>query len=341
MDTKKQQCALIWITRQGLYLYVQNELYQYAFSPDVVQYLDVVNESQFQMQLESFFLQHIHTPLHIYVIIGPDALTEKEFPLSYHFEDVQAFFDLVPYEQILSKLWKGDGLYKAYAFNADIYYRLQSAVQKTGSTIDSVIPYFITGQTTFTPQTIPLILKKADAFIHENMIVSDSSTNALFEQVSPETRPKEQKSILPILLPVLFFLILVFIAVVILNRQPEKKSINANIAPPIPRNTSPSPVATQSAKLKNAVSIKISYPTAASESAGRLRDRFVMTGYSNITLNESPLLNAQTTLVLIKATVSPALREELSNIIIKISPSPIIQDSDTISNDVDISLKSP
>lgn len=213
--------SVLWLTKTGFQLYIsgQKSMLSFPFLPESVRYFDVIDEEKFLNQLEVFVILNKLSLLNTYFIISPEALMEKEF-VKGNEDLINQFIEVIPYELVFSKkLVKATSVVVA-CFNAVFYQLIDSVWQKNGSQMKAVLPYFSVDQTKFDLQTVALILKKGDSLKKESMISNqeDDEGNLL----SPDDQPKnEEKSILPVVLPIFAILIVVLIFFILKQSKPS------------------------------------------------------------------------------------------------------------------------
>lgn len=239
---QSRRSAVLWLTRQGFQLYIngQKALLSFNFSPESVKYFDVVEEEKFLNQLELFMTQNSLNFLDTYFIIASEALLEKEF-VSGRDDLVNQFIEVVPYEMVFSKKKVMQKSVLVSCFNAVFYQLINTVWVKHGCQIKLVLPYSYVGQTKFDIQSAILILKKADSLKNESMV--SAQENEAGELLVVDSQPKNQeKSTLPIILPVFLILILI-LAFMIFNslktpalRQPLTSPTPTTIIIPTPTN---------------------------------------------------------------------------------------------------------
>ena len=219
--------ALLWLTKTGFYLYINGSasLLNFQFLPESVKYFDVFDESKLTTQLELFIKQNNLSSLQIYFAVSPEVIVEKELT-STDKTQVDNFLDLVPYEQILFKSIKKAKTSLVIAFNADFYRIIAGVFEKYNSKIVTVLPYILLGSPVFSLQSASSLLKKADSLKSETMVSYNIGENENADIATVENFSKvEEKSSLPILLPVFLILIVVLVIVIIISRLQQTPTI--------------------------------------------------------------------------------------------------------------------
>lgn len=232
-NQQHKQIAIMWLTRQGFSLLVtgQSSLLTSAFTEDAVKYFDIINEAKFQSEIIQFITEHNLTNLRIFIVAAPDTLIESLVPSPVdRATNEKQFLDLVPYENVYSKLFDEEKNVRFVAMNADIYVNLKNAFEQKNNDVESVIPYFATGQNIFSLSLAQSLSSKLDLFSKNNIVnipTFQESNPALPNQNSQDQKPK---SSLPLLLGVFGVLLLVLVVVIITQLKPAQ--------PPKPSQTS-------------------------------------------------------------------------------------------------------
>jgi len=341
----QKQPGIIWFTRSGFSLYTPalKSIVKLVFPPEVVDYLEVVDEAKLQQLIQSFISQYKLPELRIYLIIGPDALIEKELlpipPITEN-EEEKRILDSMPFENIYSKKYVLDKKIKIACFNANFYQVFLSVFEKTDWQIESVSPYFATGQKDFNETLAASLLKKPEILTQENFI-----NTAIYGTDSEKENKNNQqkKSSLPILLGVFFCLLVVLTIFIIiftkksatsLKPNPEKStSIQPNLltTPKTQLTTIP---ATQSADLKSQLKIKLLTPPNQLSQANIIKNSLIQLGYKNIIINETDSINTEQSFLITKSSLSPVYKEQIFTKLKQLLPTIVIQENNDISEEV-------
>lgn len=338
----QKQPGIIWLTRSGFFLYtsVLKSIVNLIFPPDVVNYLEVIDETKLQQLIQSFINQYKLPEQRVYLIIGPDALIEKEMlsgqPGTEN-EEEKRILDSMPFENIYSKKYVSDKKIKIACFNANFYQVLQSAFEKSGWQIESVSPYFITGQTNFNETLAIFLLKKPEILTQENIIKT-----AIFgtDADKENNKNKQKKSFLPLLIGV-FLGLLAILAVILIIRLIQKPKLtqkdSTSIRPTLsvtPKFTQITNSATQSASLKTQLKIKILTPPGQLPQANIIKNNLTQLGYKNINTEETESLNTEKSFLFIKSSLSPVYKEQVFTKLKQLLPTIVIQENNDIQEDI-------
>lgn len=216
-NTRKN--IIIWFTKDGFVFFIEGlpSLLTFAFTPDTVKYLDVLDEIKFLAQLEAFLVQNKIDSVAAYFIVDQNASIENYF-VKNNEKVLTDFLENIPYEDVISKISeKGDSMH-AIGFNGAFYQLLNSALDKHNSLIEAVLPYILMPETKLTLQNGLTILKKATSLRTESMVTRSSapqSENSTPLLVTAQKDASQSKSTLPYLIPVFVILVGVLIYLIV------------------------------------------------------------------------------------------------------------------------------
>ncbi|MDO8609917.1 MAG: hypothetical protein Q7R95_05175 [bacterium] len=346
MKNNQKRKAILWLIHQGFYLLVENQtqMLSFAFTTESVRYLDVINELKLQEQIQQFIQQNKLDYLRIYMVIGSDALLEKNLQSVTEptkSDEEKQFLDLVPFENIYSKTWLKDKSIKIIAFNADIYKNIETVLRKNNGNILSVIPYFLTGQNTPSLITMQDLLKKNEIFKQENMINNNVFKDNLDGNIDISNKPNKPKSQLPLLLGVFGILIVVITVLIISQTQSPSKiasqtiKASSNISPTIYLNQNSS--ASTSAKLRDQIKIKIMNGSGIKTLPNDIIVQLKELGFKQIEATESGQISATNNLIIFKPDIDTKIRTEVLNQLGKILSNINSQNNASIDSDIIIS----
>lgn len=114
------------------------------FPPDTVSDLDIVNKDKFT-QILNFFIQNaLQKSMFELALVFSAQTTFEKILIPTLSKDADALFaeftSMVPFEEVLSKLYKENKQIKGYAVNKTFYELLADTFDKNGSTINLVLP---------------------------------------------------------------------------------------------------------------------------------------------------------------------------------------------------------
>ncbi len=149
-ETRKDEKALIFITRQGLQ-YIggsSKNILSLAFDPKIVLDLDVIDEVALEVQVANFISQNKLVPVPVMFLFAENAsfyqdIKEEDTPkVKLIKED---FVNSVPFETLLTKVYKMRIGAKIVSINEGLYRVIASSFETKGFLSLGVIPALIVG----------------------------------------------------------------------------------------------------------------------------------------------------------------------------------------------------
>jgi len=228
-NSAKKIPGIIWLYKNGfdLDLVGFNHPIKYVFAPEVMTYLEIIDEVKLETSVSAFITQNRLPPCDLIMVLAPDVLFEKEFlnlPADQIKNSVQKFTDTVPFENIYSKTWSTGGKLRLVVFNSDIFNSLKNIFEKLGSGIRIAIPYFavpyfLAGKNQLNQETTVSLINKGeslrqDSIMDNPLIIEDtSSENGNSSQPSGKPVKKNSKKDL-MLIGIFLILMIVFFAAI-------------------------------------------------------------------------------------------------------------------------------
>jgi hypothetical protein len=202
MDFNKRQQAFLYLGRDKFDFYGTGfgNVLTFPFSQITIRDLEILNDVQFQAEIEQFIQQNNIPAENITLIFAPTVLFEKDIVTTSVPEDTQKFLDSVPFENILSNTVPIENGVRVFAANKSFYEIFQTTFSKNGSIIETVIPYFVFGQDyaildTLDAQTASSILKRIDSVKKLTMMQSktDQTKTQGTSEIKNESNKKQAK----------------------------------------------------------------------------------------------------------------------------------------------------
>jgi len=195
-SNQKKQFGVMWLNKSSFSLYTESILQpvQHIFSENIVNYLEIIDEVQFETDMDFFIQQSKLPPTNFVLVLAQDMLFEKEFSTAESIQINSAerqFVDSVPFENVNSKTWRSEDKLHMAAFNADFYSYIKMSLEKAGSSITAVIPYFAVEKNQLDQDAIDSIntlVKKHEALKQANFI---DSLPVVGETNPNENQPKK------------------------------------------------------------------------------------------------------------------------------------------------------
>lgn len=354
MDKKtEQQLAILWLVKNGFYLYIAGaqSIISLGFPDNIIKYLDVVDENKLQ-ELIASFIEHYKLPqLSIYMIIGSDALIEKDIPLKAENNSIdpeKVIMDSMPFENIYSKIVVENNTKKIIAFNADLYLALNRSFQKFGSNIVCVTPYYVTGQKSFSSDKILAIMNNLTLIKQESIVSNTIFSGDQENNQANNTNPKKPKNYTLVYSLPIFGILLIILTILVIKQMtapPAAKPTNillptiTELSPTL--NTipaSPSASASLSAVLKDKLKIKIYVSPDQKDKINLVKQELIKSGYLHIEINDNNSTNSSKNFILVKSSIPNLTRDELTKIVSNFYPLISVQENNTIVEDIAISI---
>lgn len=150
MEFNKKQPALLYLDKNGFYFYEPGlqGVISLAFLETSVKDMDVINGASLMNQIKGFIEQYRIIPSLITIVLSPNITFEKEIvglPLEEQEEQIKKFIDTIPFESTLTKNYPIDKGVKVIGCNEDMFQELKISFEKSGFTIENVVPYQLLG----------------------------------------------------------------------------------------------------------------------------------------------------------------------------------------------------
>ncbi len=141
------------------------------FSENIISALDVLSPTEFEKQIKSFVDLNKLNPAGIVVILSSNVLFEKDIvdvPVEKQTEEVEKFLDVVPFDNIATKLIPLQKGVRISAVNKDLCNAIATGFEKCGFKIESFVPYEelqpeIMQMAALDGPTLTVIMKKIDS----------------------------------------------------------------------------------------------------------------------------------------------------------------------------------
>lgn len=269
MDFSQKQTIVCYIDKNKALFYqdVDGSMLKMDFPPDIISDQELSGREKFEYLIESFLETNKLGKGNIIFIYAPDIAIEKDFPdelAGNKNEEIQKFINMIPFEEVLSKIYKLNKKTKVVAINQEIYESIKNIFAKKNFSVLAIIP------STVLQETVAELSMNIDLAFIANKIYSlkqYSMVNAgeLSNQNTKEkpSLAKKQKVRMYFLLSVFAILLFVLIIILIINLLPKNSSKNLPvIQPPL----SPSPTL----PVVNPKSIPVIQPSISSPSGSSI-----------------------------------------------------------------------
>lgn len=267
----REHPIIIFLDRSGFIIYQEtlSNVWQFPFSQELVENLDVINREQLVNSIESFIQTNKVIPSSVIIILSdsvlfqkdlapklpnpePQANTEENLSLQSQSTDkphidldykeeqekeIKNFLDTVPFEDILAKVINNT---RIVAVNKDLLEALIFPFKKIGCGVDAIVPGFMYQQYVdfsqgLSPDTARIILQQADLLKLGNMLTDQQAVIVETQQDSggryqeEQEKPKNLRQL--ILITAFVFLIVILIVVYLTLGKSQTPPPKKNIPP--------------------------------------------------------------------------------------------------------------
>lgn len=269
MDISNKQAIACYIDSNKILFYqgATGSMISLEFPPDVISFLDLVHKEKFEQLIEDFIKQNNIVGGNVILVYSSTAAFEKDFqeddPTKEDTE-IQKFIDLVPFEDVLSKIYKLNKKTKVVAINNRVYESIRIVLEKSNFLVYAVVPASVLSETIpELSQTMDLgtILRKIDSLKQYSLITGSEVNNQALEK-KPETK-KQNKRLYAFggVFGILLIVLIAMIANNLLSKPPAKSSGQIGAPPPV----LPKPTSLETSQ-QNAVPAVIETPATPSSS---------------------------------------------------------------------------
>lgn len=149
MENTKKQNAIFYIDLgKGFFLGSNARgTLQVDFPPDTFADGDLINKEKFLLLLQAFIQTNKIEPCPLILVFSKSISFEKEFEENTVSEKSEAeiteFIELVPFEDVLSKIYKLNNKKRAIAFNRELFENVNYGFEREKFTVVSAVPYSV------------------------------------------------------------------------------------------------------------------------------------------------------------------------------------------------------
>jgi len=237
--------AVLYVEAQRIGLYKGNGQILWMDIPEtVVHNFEVISKSELNTLIRNFMGSQAVKDVSLIMIFSQAIAFEKDFaelPLEEKEIHSKEFFESVPFERMLSRVYPYQNGSKAIAINRDLYESLRDVFEQLGFQVLSAVPgYVLTmmGFDTFDVDTAKQIIKKEDAIKQQTMILIRQPARNM-QQQEEELAKKHT----PLILFIFFVFLGIVLAITIFILQSEApKKASPTIVPVVPAPTSALPI---------------------------------------------------------------------------------------------------
>ena len=317
--------VILFLKRDSLELYLadndgpKNRL---QFPPEIIKYEEIISEAKFESLITSFLQKELAPNQKVTILLSPNILFQKTISSqdkAIQESEDKKFRDEIPFDASKTAIVKvptTTGL-NLIATNKKLYLSIISAVEKTNSQVEAVLPltlFGITKELQLTKDDIAQVFKNPKLVNAGNFLLAQQDTDPQIDQEAPKSFLKNNKNILFII----FAALIVISGITFVFIKQKKQSVSPKKEAEITQATlSPTPAeeSTTSAEMegisKDVLKIQILNGTGVAGQAQDLADLLKSDGFGNFTLGNSTTADNTQTTVSFKNTVAQSVKNNL------------------------------
>ena len=250
MDFSEKQTIVCYIDRDKALFYqdVNGSMLQMDFPQDIIFDQELTGGGKLEHLIESFLETNKLGKGNILFIFAPSVTIEKDFPdelAQNKNEEIQKFIDMVPFEEVLSKIYRLNKKTKVVAINHEIYESIKNIFAKKNFLILGIIPSTVL-QETFTElsSNIDLAFIASKIYSLKQYYIVDEG-KLINQDTKEKSGLKKQNTRMYILIVIFAILLFIFIILVITKFFPKNSSRDLPIMQPLPSPTPSIPAVNQ------------------------------------------------------------------------------------------------
>ncbi len=275
--TIKEHPIIIFLDRKGFIIYQDtlSNVWQFPFSQELVQNLDVINKVELVNSIGSFIQTNKVIPSSVIIILADSVIFQKDITSlqknqevglpseedktinkpqidfgnkEQQEKEIKNFLDSVPFEEILAKVVNNTRL---VATNKDLLEGVVHSFKKIGCSVEAIVPAFMYQQYIDFSQGLSqnvakIILQQGDLLKLGNMLTNQQAVDAKQDpNDQPQNVPKEKPNNTRqfILISIFVFLIIVLVIVYLISRSTSQTPSKENVLQPLESQSFVTPTA--------------------------------------------------------------------------------------------------
>lgn len=327
--------GIIYLDSNRLMLYTSSgRVLPLDLPREVVSDFEITSKEKLSVLIKEFVQSKEVDPCNLVAVFSPSLCFEKNFPeLPTEQKEGQTrdFFDAVPFERILSRVYPFEKGSKAIAVNREYFDAFSDIFAQLGFQFYAVIPAYaltLLGIKSLDPKSAAGLMNRVDAIKQQTMILIRQQPRSLQEQEEQLAREHT-----PLILFIFFLFIIVVIAVtfVVLNRQSAQNRQPARVTTQLASSTPQASLAPATPGVtvvqKSEVTVKILAGESKTEDAEQLLATISEAGYEQVQVEPSLSTRARI-LVSLSTLLAPALKQELIQLVEEFSSDAVLQETD-------------
>ena len=215
-----KQNGVIWFDKTGLSIYLENKPFlRLNFTPDIFSNLEIIDKIKLENLIRAFIKQNSLTYLTFVLILTPDILFEKVWPINQ--TEVQKkeetdFIESIPFENTITHSWIKDNNKKVIATNNDYILTLKQVFQKDNGHLIGAYPYSMFGANVRN-ESVSNILKQVSSLKFDNLYDESKEPKIPKSPQEIEKAKNTDKSLMPVLI-VIFVVLIGLLAFIMLRK---------------------------------------------------------------------------------------------------------------------------
>ncbi|MCL4338332.1 LytR C-terminal domain-containing protein [Patescibacteria group bacterium] len=359
MKPAKQRPAIVYLNRQQLIFFGSTitSPIKLDIPETVVHNMEIINRDEFNILIKAFIEFYKIMPSRLIVVISHDIYFEKDFP---HLKEnvvsdnMQQFLDMIPFENIASRLYHLETISKIIAGNKEVYSSIKMAFEAKGFAIEAIIPEFILEKyidmkNGINAEVFKSMIDKFDYFKAENM--SDTKEEIVPKQ-SLESKPTDNQENpnknLPFLIGLFAILVIALLILLLKSSSTLVPSVKKTlVTPPVTNQITLSPSTappSQQLSLDNTASgssqqnlkyinIQIQNGSGIPNGADLAKSRLQEAGFTNIVSQDVGILATAKTFIVFSKNLPIQIKQTITETISQIYKDVATQDTEGIKYD--------
>lgn len=218
--------AILYLTRDHLYLYEGGAVLSLEFPSNLVKDLDVIDRDGFYNLVTSFIVNNKIVAAQIFFVLSEAVCFSKDFPITAPVTPVatieaavKEFIDAIPFSSVVSKIYKSPVMTRVVGSNQDLIDTIFSAFENKGFGISALVPSSVFPDfgivNDLTIDKAQIVLNKKEIAVVNSMV---GERTVKEQQLATSQTAVPKNKLLPYLIGVFAILIIVLVILVLMPR---------------------------------------------------------------------------------------------------------------------------
>lgn len=240
MEPIKKQTAIFYLKKDEGILYI-NKLSRpitVNFPKDVIDNLEVINKEKLQIFIQSFIKKHNILPTKMLFVLDKNVTFEKDIEGNSSFEqdeETGKFLDIVPFEKLLSRVFKKKENTKVIATNRELCEELMNSFEQEKFTVSAVVPV------SMLDEIIPPLKKEFDGKLalskiatlkHYSLLETPDNQEKLIKYEKPEVKSRQFIALVSTFALLLVILVILIFTQVFMSSPKKTSTIKQSVRVP-------------------------------------------------------------------------------------------------------------